>query len=130
MMSCIRGKHTRPEMTIRRRLHAIGLRFRLHPPNVVGRPDLVFSRLRAAIFIDGCFWHGCPRHYAAPVARRDFWKAKLEANVRRREDVRVHLTDAGWAILEIWECEIRKDEDRVVSCLLAWLGSLGTDVAR
>lgn len=105
MMSAIRGKDTRPEMTVRRALHSNGFRYRLHVKDLPGKPDIVLPKYKAVIFIHGCFWHrheGC--HYAAtPASRRDFWVSKLEANRRRDQDNHTKLADAGWRIFVVWE---------------------------
>jgi DNA mismatch endonuclease, patch repair protein len=107
MMAGIRSRNTAPELEVRRFLHASGLRFRLHDKNLPGRPDIVLPGRRVAIFVHGCFWHrhlGC-RFAAMPATNIDFWAAKFDANVRR--DVRNFkaLSDIGWRVLLVWECE-------------------------
>lgn len=108
-MARIKGRDTKPEMRVRRALHAAGLRYRLQARELPGRPDIVFRRARLAIFVHGCFWHrhpGC-KHARTPKSRLDFWEPKLSANVdrdRRHED---ELRAAGWSVLTIWECETR-----------------------
>lgn len=108
MMAGIRGKDTRPEISIRKALHALGFRYRLHPKEVPGRPDLVFPKYRAAVFVNGCFWHGhdCPL-YRLPGTRRDFWEAKIARNRARDAEVKNLLQKAGWRQLTIWECALR-----------------------
>ncbi len=113
-MSRIRAKDTRPEMRVRRLLHGLGYRYRLHAPDLPGRPDLVFRPQRKAIFVHGCFWHrhqGCLRSQV-PKTRRDFWLAKLDGNVRRDRRNQAALRDQGWGVLVVWECET-KDLDQV-----------------
>lgn len=107
-MSAIRGKNTAPEMCVRRSLHAMGFRYRLHDPGLPGRPDLVFPRYRAAIFIHGCFWHwhGC-RLCKVPDTRPEWWKRKLAANRARDERVIRELRELRWRVLVIWECALR-----------------------
>ena len=102
-MSRIRGRDTKPEMQIRRGLHARGLRFRLHDRLLPGRPDLVFPKHRAAVFIHGCFWHAhrC-KLFKLPTTRHEFWKAKFEANVQRDRKAVQSLLSAGWRVLIIW----------------------------
>lgn len=78
-----RSQHTRPEVLLRQALWRAGLRYRLHTRTPVGRPDIVFPRQKVAIFIDGCFWHGCPEHYVRPRSRPEFWAAKLLTNFER-----------------------------------------------
>lgn len=106
-MSAIRGRDTKPEMIVRRALHAAGLRYRLHG-NLPGKPDLVFPGRRAVIFVHGCFWHGhdCPM-FKLPATRQDFWREKIEQN--RARDARAHaaLVSSDWRIFVIWECALR-----------------------
>lgn len=108
MMSGIRSKNTKPELLIRKALHSLGFRYRLHSKDVPGKPDLIFPRYRAALFINGCFWHGhdC-QLFRLPDARRSFWEAKIETN--RARDIKVSrlLSEEGWRQLTIWECAIR-----------------------
>lgn len=107
LMSRIRAKDTRPEKRVRRLLHRLGYRYRLHASDLPGRPDLVFRPRRKAIFVHGCFWHrheGCPRNQV-PKTRRKFWVNKLDGNVRRDRRNQAALRDQGWRVLVIWECE-------------------------
>lgn len=106
-MSRIRDKHTGPEMRVRRAAHALGLRFRLHRRDLPGTPDLVFPKLRVALFVNGCFWHrheGCAKAYS-PKSNEDFWRAKFAANVERDARKAAALEAAGWTPVVIWECE-------------------------
>lgn len=109
MMSAIRGTNTQPELAIRKYLHAGGFRFRLHRKDLPGKPDLVLSRYRLAIFVHGCFWHrhdGC--YYAtSPASRKEFWRNKLDGNVERDIRQRQALIDLGWRVLVIWECGLK-----------------------
>jgi DNA mismatch endonuclease (patch repair protein) len=107
-MSRIRGRDTKPEMLLRRGLHARGLRFRLHARELPGRPDLVFPRHRAAIQVHGCFWHGhgCPM-CKLPATRPEFWAAKLNGNRERDQRTGQALRDAGWRLLTVWECSLK-----------------------
>lgn len=107
-MSRVRAKDTRPEMIVRRLLHSLGFRFRLHRRDLPGRPDIVLPRYRAAIFVHGCFWHGhdCSL-FRMPTTRTEFWAAKIAANRRRDGDAVSGLRDAGWRSLLIWECALR-----------------------
>jgi DNA mismatch endonuclease (patch repair protein) len=108
MMRMIRGKHTKPEMIVRSAIHRRGLRFRLHPAQLSGSPDLVLPRHRITIFVHGCFWH---RHdcklAATPKSRTDFWEAKFTANKQRDLRNKRQLEESGWKVLIIWECETR-----------------------
>lgn len=107
-MSRVRGRDTKPELLLRRSLHAAGLRYRLHRRDLPGRPDLVFPGQHAVVFVHGCFWHGhdCPM-FRLPATRPDFWRGKIEGN--RSRDARIHaaLLDAGWRVLTVWECALR-----------------------
>jgi len=130
MMAGIRGKDTRPELALRRALHARGFRFRLHSKIVPGRPDLVLAKYRAVVFVHGCFWHrheGC-RYATTPATRAEFWRKKFAANVARDKAVRAALREEGWRVATIWECALRKPEQVAVAAdlLSTWLRS-GTD---
>ncbi|QFT71771.1 very short patch repair endonuclease [Ruegeria sp. THAF33] len=127
MMAGIKGKDTKPELVLRRALHARGFRYRLHSKNLPGRPDLVFPKHHAIVFVHGCFWHrheGC-RYTTSPSTRQEFWQAKFTANVARDEAVRDKLLEDGWRIATVWECALRKpDQMNVTTDLLsAWLRS-------
>lgn len=132
MMAGIRGKDTKPELALRRALHARGFRYRLHSNGVPGRPDLIFPKFRAAVFVHGCFWHrhaGC-RYTTTPAARPEFWQSKFEANVARDCVVREALIQAGWRVVTVWECALRKTDQVVAAAdlLAAWLPSDGTQL--
>lgn len=108
MMSGIRGKDTKPELTVRRALHARGFRFATSPPHLPGRPDLVMPKWRVAVFVHGCFWHlhGC--HLSkAPSTNRHFWEKKLAENSDRDAQAEMTLISMGWRIAMIWECSMR-----------------------
>lgn len=103
-----RRRDTTPEMVLRRLLHAAGLRFRVDRaplPGLRRRADLVFSRARVAVFVDGCFWHSCPDHGTMPSANQDWWRQKLQANQARDADTDRRLSEAGWAVVRVWEHE-------------------------
>lgn len=108
MMAGIRGKNTKPEMLIRRGLHRLGLRFLVHDKRLPGKPDLVFPKWRAAIFVNGCFWHGhgC-RLFKLPSTRTEFWRGKISANKKRDQTAIKRLEETGWRSLTIWECQIK-----------------------
>lgn len=107
-MAGIRGKDTRPEMILRRGLHARGFRFRLHDRRLPGSPDLVFPGRRAAVFVHGCFWHGhaCPL-FRLPATRQEFWRKKIEGNAARDEAAEAALLADGWRVLTVWECALK-----------------------
>lgn len=107
-MSRVLAKDTRPEMIVRRLLHSLGFRFRLHRRDLPGRPDIVLPSYRAAVFVHGCFWHGhdCSL-FRLPATRTEFWAAKIAANRRRDGDAVSALHDIRWRSLLIWECALR-----------------------
>lgn len=112
MISAIRGRDTAPELAVRSYLHAAGLRFRVNVRRLPGTPDLVFSRHRTAVFVHGCFWHrhaGCP-FATTPAAHGEFWDAKFAANVARDRRDQSKLSEMGWNVITIWECETRSAE--------------------
>lgn len=126
MMSGIRGKDTKPELAIRRGLHARGFRFRLHADSVPGNPDLVLPRYKAAIFVNGCFWHHHDCHlFKMPSTRTDFWSDKIARNVKRDAVVREQLAAQGWRFLVVWECALkgrtRLALDDVLDRIAQWL---------
>ena len=108
-MALVRSRDTKPEMRVRRALHAAGLRYRLHDRRLPGSPDLVFPSRRVALFVHGCFWHrhmGCSAA-RLPKSRLEFWESKLSGNVSRDKRQHVALEAAGWTVLVVWECETR-----------------------
>ncbi len=108
VMSRIRSKDTKPEMLLRRGLHGLGLRFRLHKADIPGKPDMVFPKYRVVVFVHGCFWHGhgCSL-FKWPQTRAAFWKTKISRNMEQDRKVQAALTKAGWRIIVIWECALR-----------------------
>lgn len=124
MMAGIRGKNTKPEILLRKALHAQGIRFRLHAGNVPGRPDIVFPRYRAVCFVHGCFWHqhpGC-RYAATPKTRPEFWQLKFAANSDRDKVVMDLLRLGGWRVAIVWECTLKSNDPAAVAgTLKEWL---------
>lgn len=111
MMAGIRSRDTKPEMQVRRYLHAQGFRYRLNVRSLPGSPDLVLARWRAVIFVHGCFWHrhsGCTLAYT-PKSRQAFWLEKFEKNVARDLAAITALENAGWRVIVVWECALRKN---------------------
>lgn len=128
MMSGIRSKDTKPELVIRKGLHARGIRYRLHSAKVPGRPDLVLARYRAAVFVHGCFWHGHDCHlFRWPSSRQEFWQTKINRN--REVDARSArlLEEAGWRQGVVWECALKGRErlplEEVIGTCAGWLRS-------
>jgi DNA mismatch endonuclease (patch repair protein) len=124
-MARIRGRDTKPEVAVRRLLHAMGYRFRLHRRDLPGTPDIVFPARRKVIEVRGCWWHrhpdpACP-NVADPKTRPDFWAAKFAANAARDRRNEAALATLGWGLLVIWECEVRRGDD-LAPRITAFLG--------
>jgi DNA mismatch endonuclease, patch repair protein len=121
VMRSVRSKDTKPEIVVRSLVHRLGFRFRLHRKDLPGAPDLVLPRLKKAILVHGCFWHqhSCPAS-ARPSSRRLYWDKKLDANVRRDRRNRRLLSNSGWVILVVWECQT-KDLQRLEKRLARFL---------
>ncbi|QND24540.1 DNA mismatch endonuclease Vsr (plasmid) [Rhizobium leguminosarum bv. viciae] len=123
-MSRIRGLDTKPELQLRKGLHALGYRFRLHVPDLPGRPDMVFPRYSAVIQVNGCFWHGHDCHlFKMPTSRREFWAAKIGANKERDKRTDLALLDAGWRVLTVWECSLKGAKRRPLNEVLDCCGT-------
>ena len=123
-MASIRGRDTKPEMLVRRTLHAAGFRFRLHARQMPGRPDIVLPKHRVAIFVHGCFWHrheGC-RFCTIPATRPEFWRDKFASNVERDARNNASLVASGWRVATIWECAL-KNRSNVdwATLLIEWM---------
>ena len=123
-MSSIRGKDTKPEISIRHALHRRGFRYRLHVPNLPGTPDLVFRRYKAVCFVHGCFWHhheGC-KLATMPSTRTDYWSEKFEKNAERDKRAKSLLLEQGWRVAILWECALVRDRFEVtLETLETWL---------
>lgn len=125
-MSGIRGQNTRPELMVRKGLYALGFRYRLHSTGLPGKPDIVLKKYRAAIFVNGCFWHGHDCHlFRMPSTRPDFWRQKIERNMERDREVKDALRQQGWRQMIVWECALkgktRLDLDQVIRRISEWL---------
>jgi DNA mismatch endonuclease, patch repair protein len=130
-MRANRGRDTGPELALRSALHARGLRFRKNVRLDLGerrrvRPDIVFHGLRLAVFVDGCFWHGCRGHRSLPTSNASFWKEKLEGTARRDKQQVAWLEEAGWTVVRVWEHDVPDRAERVISKLVDDLRSRGT----
>jgi DNA mismatch endonuclease (patch repair protein) len=121
-MQAVKSNDTAPELSVRRMVHAMGYRFRLHCADLPGKPDLVFRRQRKVVFVHGCFWHGhgCARGSRVPRSNNEYWTAKIGRNVTRDERSIEALVAMGWKTLIIWECELR-DSKAVDSRLRGFL---------
>lgn len=128
MMSGIRGKDTKPELVIRSGLHRRGLRYRLHDKRLPGKPDMVFRRRKAVIFVHGCFWHGhdCPL-FKWPSTHPEFWREKIEGNRARDSKAESRLSELSWRQARIWECALKgkqcHEPEAVIDELAGWLDS-------
>ncbi|MBI2761534.1 MAG: very short patch repair endonuclease [Chloroflexi bacterium] len=119
-MQRVRSRDTKPELCLRRALWHAGMRYRLRR-NLPGKPDLIFISARIAVFVDGCFWHRCPEHATHPKTNSRFWQDKLDGNVRRDRWVDATLSDEGWAVVRVWQHEIKRDLQGVVDRICAIL---------
>lgn len=118
IMAQVRSTDTSPEIAVRRALHANGFRFRLHRKDLPGTPDIVLPRTRDVVFVNGCFWHGhhCPRS-RMPSSNRAYWKRKIRRNAARDAEVVERLRAKGWKTHVIWECDLRRGIDQLLSNL-------------
>jgi DNA mismatch endonuclease, patch repair protein len=126
MMSAIRGRDTKPELAVRKTLHAKGFRYVLGGRGLPGSPDLVFPSRSIAVFVHGCFWHrhaSCRFAYL-PKSRTEFWSKKFDVNVRRDLDKACQLEQLGWQVVTVWECELRSDQTATIDSLCARLNSI------
>lgn len=121
-MAAVKARNTKPEVAVRRLLHGMGLRFRLHRRDLPGTPDIVLPRHRAVVLVHGCFWHGhsCSRG-KAPSSNTAFWLPKLERNKARDVEQSQALRALGWRVLTVWECETKRP-DSLVRRLARWFG--------
>lgn len=127
-MAAIKGSHTKPELAIRKALHAAGLRYRLHAKELPGKPDLVFPRYKAVLFVNGCFWHQHDCHlFKWPASREGFWRDKISRNVSNDERAIASLKEQGWRVGVIWECALkgrtRLDSPNTMQRLASWVKS-------
>ena len=126
MMAGIKGSNTQAEMMIRKGLHRLGFRYQLHRKDLPGRPDMVFPRHRAVIFVNGCFWHAHSCHlFKWPSTRKDFWREKINSNrVRDKKNI-AKCTEAGWKVLVVWECALKgktkRKPEEVLHTIKNWL---------
>ncbi|MEH6759114.1 MAG: very short patch repair endonuclease [Parasphingorhabdus sp.] len=125
-MAAIKGRNTKPELLVRKALHAAGLRYRLHGKDLPGKPDLIFPRYKAVVFVHGCFWHQHDCHlFRWPATRQDFWRAKLSRNVANDQRAEIALLKTGWHVSTVWECALkgrtRPDFTKAMQSLIAWI---------
>ncbi len=111
-MSRIRAKNTKPEVSVRSMLHRMGYRFRIHPKELPGKPDIILPKYRTAIFVHGCFWHGhgnC-KEFSPPKTRTEWWLNKINGNKKKDIDNVTRLEKLGWKVIVVWECELTPDK--------------------
>lgn len=114
-MASVHSKDTRPEIDFRKYLWSKGIRnYRKHP-KLPGRPDLVFPKAKLVVFIDGCFWHGCPKHLRMPKSNVEYWQSKIQGNIERDKAVTKRLRTTGYQVLRIWEHEIKEHPERAAT---------------
>lgn len=120
-MRQVKSKDTGPEMLVRRTVHGMGYRYRLHRKDLPGTPDIVFPRRKKVIFVHGCFWHGhtCKRGNRLPKTNQEYWKPKIEGNKQRDKKNEESLRNMGWDVMTIWECEVKEETlaDRISTFL-------------
>jgi DNA mismatch endonuclease (patch repair protein) len=119
----MKGANTRPEILLRSELWRMGLRYRKNYKAVEGKADLVFPKGRVAVFVDGCFWHGCPEHYVRPKSHVDFWASKIVENVLRDRRQTLALENRGWRVLRVWEHEVLSTLPQVIHRICSTLSS-------
>ncbi|WP_428407922.1 very short patch repair endonuclease [Hyphococcus sp.] len=109
VMRAVKGRDTKPEITLRKQLHALGYRYRLNAKDLPGKPDLVFPKYKAVLFVHGCFWHGhkCKRGARQPKQNADYWKEKIARNKARDKKNAAALEKLGWRVITVWECELK-----------------------
>ena len=119
-MSAIKSKNTKPEITVRKLLHSMGYRFRLHRKDLPGSPDIVLPKYKTVIFVHGCFWHrheNC-KYASTPKTRKEFWEKKFRENINRDNLNQANLSLKGWKIIIIWECQLKGDIKKLIRELL------------
>ena len=126
-MARIRNTNTKPELLLRRALWAAGLRYRLRARVPIGRPDIVFASKKVVVFVDGCFWHGCPEHYVPPRSRVQYWTAKLASNVSRDAMQTRELSRLGWRVLRPLACNVTNNVTAVVGTVENALAGVSWD---
>lgn len=121
IMKAIKSSNTKPELVVRKMLHAAGYRYRLHPKNLPGRPDIVFPARKKAILVHGCFWHVHKPCGTARIPDSPMWREKLFRNIQRDKEVKTALRSLGWRAAVVWECEINKSTPKVLQRLRLFL---------
>ena len=120
-MASIKGKNTKPELIVRKSLWSQGLRYRIHDRSVPGTPDISNKKTKLAVFIDGCFWHGCRKCYKEPKTNTKFWREKIQNNKKRRLKVKKMLHNQDWKVLEYWEHQVKVEPKHVADDITRYL---------
>ncbi len=118
IMSLVRSKETKIEITFRKALWQKGLRYRKNSTKYFGKPDILLKRYKTVIFLDSCFWHGCKKHCRMPATRKEYWEAKIERNKQRDKEVINHYKKLGWKIFRIWEHQIAKEQNIIIDKII------------
>lgn len=118
IMSKIRSRETKLEVKFRKELWKAGYRYRKNVTDFFGKPDILLRKRKTVIFIDSCFWHGCPKHFRIPATRKKFWEAKIDRNKERDREVILHYRKIDWKIIRVWEHEMKKDLPKAVKKIL------------
>ena len=126
IMSKISGKETKPEVMVRKYLFAKGFRYRKNVKDLPGKPDIVLSKYKTLIFVNGCFWHGhenC-KYFRLPKTRTEWWKEKINRNKQKDTEQKAALENLGWKVMTVWECEIKKDKEQCLNNILETIAKL------
>ncbi len=119
-MSQVRGRNTKLEVTIRKLIWQKGFRYRIEH-GLKGKPDMVFPFYNVVVFIDGCFWHSCPKHYRPPSTNKKFWNEKISKNKERDNKINIHLKKEGWRVIRVWEHDVNKGPEKTANKIIKFL---------
>lgn len=125
IMSKIKSKNTNIELKVRKALWAKGIRYRIHNSNLSGTPDISSKKKKIIVFLDGCFWHGCKQHSSIPKTNSEFWKVKINENIKRREKIKVELEKEGYTVLEYFQCDLKKNLNGIVEEITGYFNRRG-----
>jgi len=120
-MKYVKSKNTNLEMKVRKRLWKEGIRYKTNVKSLFGKPDIAFPNLKIVVFIDSCFWHGCPHHFRLPPKNPEFWEQKIKRNTERDNEITQHYVEENWIILRFWEHEINNNLDSVIATIIYYV---------
>lgn len=120
-MKYVKSKNTNLEMKVRKRLWKEGIRYKTNVKSLFGKPDIAFPNLKIVVFIDSCFWHGCPHHFRSPPKNPEFWEQKIKRNTERDNEITQHYVEENWIILRFWEHEINNNLDSVIATIIYYV---------